>query len=309
LSIGLGTTIRTITSAVQKAVTHLIAKESLRISMPISSILWQSAWFGIAGLDPSTRPGDVERIRPFLLQLLGMSNAGLWITSDSALLYSVLMTPKPPSTSEPGMSKPKNAIVAISGTGCIAYSYTISGVSLPRPTGRSGGWGYLIGDEGSGYGIGRETLRAVLSARDRSSTCTLTPFHRAVLEAMRDANGDDLISRVYDVREGSPKARVASLSRVTMQFAFPQKEHDEEARQIVESAASSLAGVVDRLRGRIPRNSEEVKEDCVLILGGSLLVKVPKFRDLVLKKLGVRFGAGGTDVKVVGDAGKEGAMT
>ncbi|KAJ8096119.1 hypothetical protein PM082_000026 [Marasmius tenuissimus] len=191
-------------------------------------------------------------------------NAGsrLWITTDSALLCSVLMNPTPPTSeledTNPGR-KPKNAIVAISGAGCIAYSYTIPGPSLPRPTGRSGGWGYFLKDEGSGYGTGRETLRAVLLTRDKGFTLTL--FHRAVLEGMGDPDGDGAISRVYDTRESSPRARIASLSRVTMQFAFPENEHDEgrdlEARQIVESAASLLAGVIANLKGRVAQNSEE----------------------------------------------------
>ncbi|KAJ8096136.1 hypothetical protein PM082_000044 [Marasmius tenuissimus] len=241
----------------------------------------------------------------------------LWITSDSALLCSVLMNPTPLASelqdTKPGRKPGKNAIVAISGTGCIAYSYTIPEASLARPTGRSDRWGYLLGDEGSGYGIGRETLRAVVLTRDKSFT--LTPFHRAVLEGMGDPDGDDVISRMYDTRESSPKARIASLSRVTMRFAFPENEHDEgrdlEARQTVESAASSLAGVIANLKGRVAQNSEEEeekKEDCVLIPGDSLLVKVPKFRGLVLEKLGVKIEAGGTNVRVVEDAGEEGAM-
>ena len=42
---------------------------------------------------------------------------------------------------------------------------------------RSGGWGYVLGDEGSGYWIGRAALRAVLREADHRGPATvLTPM-------------------------------------------------------------------------------------------------------------------------------------
>ena len=47
-------------------------------------------------------------------------------------------------------------VVIISGTGSIAYGRNAAGEAA-----RAGGWGYVLGDEGSGYWIGRAALRAV----------------------------------------------------------------------------------------------------------------------------------------------------
>ncbi|MBV8717861.1 MAG: hypothetical protein JO020_10605 [Chloroflexi bacterium] len=58
-------------------------------------------------------------------------------------------------------------VAVLAGSGSIALARNADGVE-----GRSGGWGYLLGDEGSGYWIGREALRSYLRAlegRDHSS--------------------------------------------------------------------------------------------------------------------------------------------
>ena len=63
-------------------------------------------------------------------------------------------------------------VVIISGTGSISYGRNAHGEAA-----RSGGWGYVLGDEGSGYWIGRGALRAVLREADqRGPKTVLTPL-------------------------------------------------------------------------------------------------------------------------------------
>ncbi len=57
-------------------------------------------------------------------------------------------------TGEPG-------ILLVSGTGSVCYGKTADGEQA-----RAGGWGHLIGDEGSGYAIGRDILAAAARAMD-----------------------------------------------------------------------------------------------------------------------------------------------
>src|SRR5262249_7281093 len=52
-------------------------------------------------------------------------------------------------------------VVLIGGTGSVAYGRNAAGCAA-----RAGGWGYLAGDEGSAYWIGRESLTAVALALD-----------------------------------------------------------------------------------------------------------------------------------------------
>ena len=54
-----------------------------------------------------------------------------------------------------------NGIVIISGTGSVAFGRNQAGQEA-----RAGGWGPTLGDEGSGYAIGREGLSAIVRAHD-----------------------------------------------------------------------------------------------------------------------------------------------
>src|SRR5918993_494438 len=65
-------------------------------------------------------------------------------------------------------------IVVISGTGAIAYGVSHHGVAA-----RAGGWGPTLGDEGSGYWIGRRALAAVM--RDADGRGPHTDLTRLVL--------------------------------------------------------------------------------------------------------------------------------
>jgi glucosamine kinase len=55
-----------------------------------------------------------------------------------------------------------HGIALISGTGSVAWGRAIDG-----RTARAGGWGYLLGDEGSGYAVGRRAVRHTLGQADR----------------------------------------------------------------------------------------------------------------------------------------------
>ena len=58
-----------------------------------------------------------------------------------------------------------------SGTGSISYCYNKKTNELNRV----GGWGYVLGDEGSGYDIGRQALVAIMKSYDgRGKSTQLT---------------------------------------------------------------------------------------------------------------------------------------
>lgn len=52
-------------------------------------------------------------------------------------------------------------IIVIAGTGSVVYGENGHGESA-----RAGGWGYVFGDEGSGFGLARDAIRAALDALD-----------------------------------------------------------------------------------------------------------------------------------------------
>ena len=52
-------------------------------------------------------------------------------------------------------------VVLIAGTGSMAYGRDATGAHA-----RSGGWGRLLADEGSGYWLGHQLLRRIVQAAD-----------------------------------------------------------------------------------------------------------------------------------------------
>jgi glucosamine kinase len=99
-------------------------------------------------------------------------------------------------------------VLIVAGTGSIAWARTADGVAL-----RVGGWGQLLGDEGSGYDIALRALRAVTQAADgRTGATALT----GVLLAAADLDdADDLIAWTAS----ASKAQIAALAPTVLACA------------------------------------------------------------------------------------------
>jgi N-acetylglucosamine kinase-like BadF-type ATPase len=98
---------------------------------------------------------------------------------------------------------------------------------------RAGGWGHMIGDEGSGYWIGKESLAAVMRAADgRGPATELT----AVMLDHFDVGDVSRLPRIVYDRE-SPRVAVAALGPIVQSAA----DHgDAVAMRILERAAEEL---------------------------------------------------------------------
>lgn len=119
-------------------------------------------------------------------------------------------------------------IVIIAGTGAIAYGRNAVGEAA-----RAGGWGHMIGDEGSGYWIGREAVAAVMRAADgRGPDTRLT---HGILAHFGAEDVSRLPRIVYDRDE--PRRRVAALGPIVQHAAGTG---DAVATRILESAADEL---------------------------------------------------------------------
>lgn len=82
-----------------------------------------------------------------------------------------------------------SGLVVIAGTGSVAIARTTGGTVR-----RVGGWGYLLGDPGSGYAVGRAGLRAVAEAFDGN---TDTALRAGLQEQYAIGDREDLLQRVY----------------------------------------------------------------------------------------------------------------
>jgi N-acetylglucosamine kinase-like BadF-type ATPase len=131
-------------------------------------------------------------------------------------------------------------VVVIAGTGSIVYGY-----NSRFQAARAGGWGHIIGDEGSRYWIGREALSAVVRAADGRGPATRLTAD--VLDHFKIDDVSGLTEIVYD--RDWPRMSVAALGPL-VQRAF--ENDDPLATTIVERAADELAlgarSVVSQLR-------------------------------------------------------------
>lgn len=131
-------------------------------------------------------------------------------------------------------------IVLISGTGSIAYGFLPeSSVSI-----RVGGWGYLLGDEGSGFDIGRQALIAVMKEHDgRGARTLLTEY---ILEHLSLQDPDQIITYVYG--QANMRTSIADISRIVVKAA---KEGDQAALAITEEAVKELARLAITVQTRL----------------------------------------------------------
>jgi N-acetylmuramic acid 6-phosphate etherase len=125
---------------------------------------------------------------------------------------------------------PENwGLAVVAGTGSIAYGQNRDG-----RTARAGGWGYLLGDEGSGYAIVVAALRAVVQAADGYGL--RTPLADGLLKGMGLAEPRELIPRIYG--GDLDRSALAAFAPLVLEAAAAG---DAVANQIVQSAASALA--------------------------------------------------------------------
>lgn len=119
-------------------------------------------------------------------------------------------------------------IVAIAGTGSIVFGRNNRGC-----TQRVGGWGYILGDEGSAYHIAVSGMRAALRASDRRGEPTSLQEH--LQEHLGLKSLEDLIEVVY--QRGWGVKDIAALAPIVDRAAA---SGDEVAKTIIEQAAQEL---------------------------------------------------------------------
>lgn len=127
-------------------------------------------------------------------------------------------------------------ILLIAGTGSIAWGRGETGSMA-----RTGGWGVLLGDEGSGYAIGLAALRAAVRAYD--GRAAETSLRALVLTYAAAAEPEDLVRW----SAAATKSDIAGLAPQVIALT----ETDPESAGIVKQAARDLAEHVAALHARL----------------------------------------------------------
>jgi glucosamine kinase len=121
---------------------------------------------------------------------------------------------------------------AIAGTGSNVF-----GVGADGRGWRAGGWGHQLGDEGSGYWYGLQSIKAALRDRERSGP--ETALSDAAVEHFGVLSVEALAALVYS--KPLTKGEIAALAIQTARLA---ERGDAVARELYERGASELAGQI-----------------------------------------------------------------
>jgi N-acetylglucosamine kinase-like BadF-type ATPase len=130
-------------------------------------------------------------------------------------------------------------VALISGTGSMAFGQDRQG-----RTARSGGWGFLLGDEGSGYAIARAGLRAAAQAADGRGPATR--LLEGFLTRLQCRQPADLVPAIY--RVASDPGSIAALSPVVFEAV---ESADAVAQAIVVQAGRDLASMIAVVAGKL----------------------------------------------------------
>ncbi|MFC3299959.1 ATPase [Arthrobacter agilis] len=125
----------------------------------------------------------------------------------------------------------RTGIAVIVGTGSVAW-----GVGEDGREARSGGWGYLLGDEGSGYWVAREAVRRALHRHDLGQHPDA--LDTAVLALNKVSTPTELIGLFHS---GAGRTYWASQSRAVFDAALGGHS---DAQGIIQRAAVDLTRLV-----------------------------------------------------------------
>ncbi len=159
----------------------------------------------------------------------------------------------------------ETGIVLIAGTGSVAYGRDPQGREL-----RVGGWGWMLGDEGSGVWIAREAAREVLRRRDAGEP--LGALGEAMLKAARVRDVAELPGRLHGLREPGRWAALASA-------AFTAARRDGAAGDLIDRGAEALHKLVQQVRARL-------KVQGPVVIAGGLVLNQPLLESGLRSRIG-----------------------
>lgn len=160
-------------------------------------------------------------------------------------------------------------IAVISGTGSMVLGKNQQGESF-----RSGGWGNILGDEGSAYALGMGALKLVTQIADGRKKTSL--LNEKILANLQITHAQEIVAMLSGKK--LEKARIAGLA---IEVLHAQEQGDQNAAVLINEQAGLLSACVVAVY-----NQMKIKDEMVpLTLAGSLLCKSDEYRRVFLEHL------------------------
>lgn len=166
-----------------------------------------------------------------------------------------------------------HGVLCISGTGSIVYGFTPEGERY-----RAGGWGHLLGDEGSGYRIGQRTLQAIMQSHD--GILPPTRLTSLLIQKLNLGDLSELKERVY--RPDWGKTDTASIARLAIEASY---SGDGVAQMLIIDEAGQLADTAKVLIAR-----HDAFASAQVVLSGSMFRYSDLFRNTFIQRLSEYYG-------------------
>jgi N-acetylglucosamine kinase-like BadF-type ATPase len=202
--------------AVEKTL-HALMEDATRDVDEIPAVVC----LGMAGVD---RPEDGRVVRD-IMRRIGYRSRVL-VVNDALIALVAGVGPAP-------------GVVVVAGTGAITY-----GRNAANEATRAAGWGHVLDDEGGGYWIGVQALRAVMRQADGRGPAT--GLTERLLAHFRVAAPSDLVRVVYSEHLGRP-----DIAALTRQVEEARRAGDAVAGTILEHAVSELTAAAASVTGRL----------------------------------------------------------
>lgn len=228
----------------------------LTTELPVDRV-FPKVVIGIAGLDTSEEKQHAEHV--FHEVLTEYQIESLIIVNDIQLVLAA-------------QTKKDNAVALIAGTGSQCFGRRADG-----STARTSGMDYLLADQGSGYEIGRLTLRAATCSYDGRIDPSM--LEEMVLKHFEVHTFDELKSKVY--LPVLNKAQVAELAKVCVE-AYQQGDH--AAATIMEQVVNDLLEMAEAVIRRLALEQEPTD----LVCSGSI-AKLPAVFDQLKSQLCIKY--------------------
>jgi N-acetylglucosamine kinase-like BadF-type ATPase len=208
--LGLTNFMKTVQRAVEDALKQVHPVHVEDWKLPTKIPVFRAAWLGISGVDS---PANVALLTPPLAELFSLPpDHHLTICNDTHLLAA-------PLHSYPHV---QHAVCVIGGTGSIAASFRRGqDGKMLEDLARVGGWGWILGDEGGGFDVGRTSVRMILRE-----------YEEAVLRG--DDHPLESVKQSWLVREVLALFGVDEPAELLSVVHDPDPEATEDVKAVVE---------------------------------------------------------------------------
>lgn len=201
---------------------------------------------GLAGL------GGVENSKDIQIYLEDLFHTPVLLVNDGIIAHAALL-------------KGEDGILTISGTGSVS-------IGIHKSTkGMTGGWGHLLGDEGSGYWIAMQAFIKITQEEDRGEK------HSHLTNAILNNSGCSSVEALKNYIYSSTKGEIASNVPIVVELA---DQGDESAISILKHAGELLAHQTLLLWRKL-----DLREHGTIALKGSVLTQIPLVQTTFIKKI------------------------